>query len=54
MKDVKTRSTDNTPRTLTNAARAPKELTRKMVMETRDTAELQSSQEENPTQYAET
>ena len=57
MKDVKTRSSTRTPRILTDTARAPKELARKSIIESKekakDVAERQQSQDESPEQYAE-
>ena len=57
MKDVKTRSSTKTPRILTDTARAPKELARKSILESKEKAkeiaERQQPQDESPEQYAE-
>ena len=57
MKDVKTRSSTKTPRILTETARAPKELARKSIIESKEkakeVAERQQPQDESPEQYAE-
>ena len=57
MKDVKTRSSERTPRILSGAARAPKELAKKSIIEAKekakDVAQRQQPQEESPEQYAE-
>lgn len=57
MKDVKTRSSTKTPRILTDTARAPKELARKSIIESKEkakeVAERQQPQDESPEQYAE-
>lgn len=57
MKDIKTRATASKPRILTEAARAPKELARKSIIEAKgkakDVAERQQPQDESPEQYAE-
>lgn len=57
MKDIKTRSSEKTPRILSSAARAPKELAKKFIIEAKekakDVAQRQQPQEESPEQYAE-
>ena len=57
MKDVKTRSSTKTPRILTDTARAPKELARKSIIESKEkakeAAERRQPQDESPEQYAE-
>lgn len=57
MKDIKTRSSEKTLRILTDAARAPRELARKSIIESKEkakeAAERQQPQDESPEQYAE-
>lgn len=57
MKDIKTRSSEKTLRILTDAARAPRELARKSLIESREkvkeAAERRQPQDESPEQYAE-
>jgi len=57
LKDVKTRSSTKPPRILTDTARAPKELARKSIIESKEkakeVAERQQPQDESPEQYAE-
>lgn len=57
MKDIKTKQTDNTPRIMTDAARAPKELMRRSLLsareQTKEIAERRQPQSEQPEQYAE-
>lgn len=57
MKDVKTRSSTRMPRILTDTARAPKELARKSIIESKEkakeVAERRQPQDESPEQYAE-
>ena len=61
MKDVKTKSSTKTPRILTDTARAPKELARKSIIESKEKAkEVAERQQpngeaadESPEQYAE-
>ena len=57
MKDIKTRSSEKTLRILTDAARAPRELARKSLIESKEkvkeAAERRQPQDESPEQYAE-
>lgn len=57
MKDIKTRSSEKTLRILTDAARAPRELARKSLIESKEkvkeAAERRQLQDESPEQYAE-
>ena len=57
MKDIKTRSSEKTLHILTDAARAPRELARKSLIETKEkvkeAAERRQPQDESPEQYAE-
>ena len=56
MKNVKTKLSEKTPHILTDAARAPKELTRKSLLKTQEQAKestQQPQQNETPTEYAE-
>ena len=56
MKEVKTKSSDRTPRILSEAARAPKELARRRFISTKEQAEhtaAQTDDSESPTEYAE-
>jgi len=57
LKDVKTRSSKSAPRIMTDTARAPKELARKSILESKEkakeVAERQQPQDESPEQYAE-
>ena len=57
MKNVKTRPSERTPRTLSTNARAPKELARRSLLSVREkskeVAERQQPQSESPEQYAE-
>lgn len=57
MKDIKTRSSKKTLRILTDAARAPRELARKSLIESKEkvkaAAERRQPQDESPEQYAE-
>ncbi len=57
MKDIKTRSSEKTLRILTGAARAPRELARKSLIESKEkvkeAAERRQPQDESPEQYAE-
>ena len=57
MKDIKTRSSEKTLRILTDAARAPRELARKSLIESKEkvkeAAERRQTQDESPEQYAE-
>ena len=57
MRDIKTKSTERTPRVMTDAARAPKELARRSLLsakeQAKEAAERQQTQSEQPEQYAE-
>ncbi len=57
MKDIKTRSSEKTLHILTDAARAPRELARKSLIESKEkvkeAAERRQPQDESPEQYAE-
>ncbi len=57
MRDIKTKQTDNAPRVMTDAARAPKELARRSLLsakeQAKEAAEQQQTQSEQPEQYAE-
>jgi cell wall-associated NlpC family hydrolase len=57
MKDIKTKTSGSAPRTLSSAARAPKELARNAAFSAKekamDAAERQQPQNESPEQYAE-
>lgn len=57
LKDIKTRSSEKTLRILTDAARAPRELARKSLIESKEkvkeAAERRQPQDESPEQYAE-
>ena len=57
MRDIKTKQTDNAPRVMTDAARAPKELARRSLLsakeQAKEAAERQQTQSEQPEQYAE-
>lgn len=57
MRDIKTKSTERTPRVMTDAARAPKELARRSLLsakeQAKEAAEQQQTQSEQPEQYAE-
>lgn len=57
MRDIKTKQTDNAPRVMTDAARAPKELARRSLLSAKEQAkeasEQQQTQSEQPEQYAE-
>ena len=57
MRDIKERPTDRTPRVMTDAARAPKELMRRSFIsakeQAKEAAERQQPQSEQPEQYAE-
>ena len=57
LKDIKTRSSEKTLRILTDAARAPRELARKSLIESKEkvkeAAERRQLQDESPEQYAE-
>lgn len=57
MKDIKTRSSEKTLRILTDAARAPRELAHKSLIESKEkvkeAAERRQPQDESPEQYAE-
>ena len=57
MKDIKTKPTEKAPRELSQAARTPKELVRKAVLQAegkaQETAERQQPVSESPVQYAE-
>lgn len=57
MRDIKTKQTDNAPRVMTDAARAPKELMRRSLLSAREqaqsVAEPRQPQDEQPEQYAE-
>ena len=56
MRDIKERPTDRTPRIMTNAARAPKELARRSLFSAKEQAEQTTHSRENdeaPTEYAE-
>lgn len=57
MKDIKTRPGERTPRILSDAARAPKELAKKSLLKarqkTQETAQRSEPQSESPEQYAE-
>ena len=57
MRDIKTKSTERTPRVITDAARAPKELARRSLLsakeQAKEAAERQQTQSEQPEQYAE-
>jgi cell wall-associated NlpC family hydrolase len=57
MKDIKTKTSGSAPRTLSSAARAPKELARRSIFSSKEkaleSAERQPPQVESPEQYAE-
>ena len=57
MKDIKTKQTNDSPRVMTDAARAPKELARRSLLsakeQAKEVAERQQPQGEQPEQYAE-
>lgn len=57
MRDIKTKQTNNAPRVMTDAARAPKELARRSLLsakeQAKEVAERQQPQSEQPEQYAE-
>ena len=57
MRDIKTKSTERTPRVMTDAARASKELARRSLLsakeQAKEAAERQQTQSEQPEQYAE-
>lgn len=57
MRDIKTKSTERTPRVMTDVARAPKELARRSLLsakeQAKEAAERQQTQSEQPEQYAE-
>lgn len=56
MKSIKTRSTNRTPNTISDAARAPKELARRSILsakeQAKEVAQKQQAQNEQPEQYA--
>ena len=56
LRDIKTRSTDRTPRVMDNAVRAPKELARRSLVSAKEQAQETAApqqQSESPTEYAE-
>ena len=58
MKDVKTREHNNAPRVMPNAARAPKELAKRSMIQAKERAREaaqrpETQQDESPEQYAE-